>query len=372
MVWNKTVCIVTIRAHAQISLKALQHNLQRVRQLASGAEIMCVIKANAYGHGLLQVAEVLADADALAVANLDEASRLRSHLANKIPDKKIVILQGVLTQDELTFVCKQNLDIVVHNEQQLQLIEDAQFLSSTPLSVWLKVDTGMHRLGFSPDKVDGVVSRLQQCSHDVTIRMMSHFANADDPSDPLTENQFILFSQVTAQYEFQKSIANSAGIAGVIDCSMDWVRPGIMLYGVNPFIGMEQENIDLLPVMTLSATVISIQQRKKGDAIGYGGTWVCPEDMPIAVISIGYGDGYPRHAETDTPVLVNGNRCPLVGRVSMDMICVDVREAGLVKIGDEVILWGNGLPVEVVAHHSNTIAYELLCKVTPRVLREYT
>lgn len=367
MVWTDTVSIVTMRAHAHISLNALKHNLQRVRQLANDASVMCVIKANAYGHGMLAVTEALADADAFAVANLDEGRVLRAHLAETMPGKKIVILQGVLTAEELVLAGELQLDVVVHNEQQLVLIEQVQ----QSVSVWLKVNTGMSRLGFSIDKLDDAMGRLQQCPHKVTIQLMSHFANADDPSDVLTEQQLQLFTQSTAQYDYPKSMANSAGIAGTLDCSLDWVRPGIMLYGVNPFTDAVMET-DLLPVMTLRATVISVEQRKKGDSIGYGGTWVCPEDMPVAVIAIGYGDGYPRHAESGTPVLLDGIRCPLVGRVSMDMICVDVREASPVNIGDEAILWGNGLPIEDIARCCNTIAYELLCKVTTRVQREYS
>ncbi|NOY67407.1 MAG: alanine racemase [Gammaproteobacteria bacterium] len=354
-----------MRAHAKINLNSLKHNLQRVRQLSADTRVMSVIKANAYGHGMLQVADALQDSDAFAVANIEEACRLRSHM----PDKKIIILQGILSQEELSLVFKLGLDIVIHNELQLQLIE--QSLLSGRLSVWLKIDTGMHRLGFRPDKVNDAVERLQLSVVGIDIQMMSHFANADDPSDSLNEKQCQTFFQATGSYAMQKSIANSAAICSDMDCSLDWVRPGIMLYGVNPFLKGLATDLDLQPVMTLSATVISLQQFSKGEAIGYGGSWTCPEDMPVAIISIGYGDGYPRHAESGTPILVNGVICPLVGRVSMDMICVDVRNASSVMVGNEVVLWGNDLPIEKVANASKTIAYELLCKLTQRVHFEY-
>jgi len=354
-----------MRAHANINLKALQNNLQRVRQLSGEAKVMSVIKANAYGHGMLQVADALQESDAFAVANIEEACHLRSHL----PDKKIVILQGVLSQEELSLALKLTLDVVVHNEFQLQLIEQSQL--SGKLSVWLKIDTGMHRLGISPVKTSKAVERLQQCTSEIDIYLMSHFANADNVSDSLTEQQLSVFLETTGEYAIQKSIANSAAISSKHDCALDWVRPGIMIYGVNPFIEGDASDLDLLPVMTLSATIISIQHFEKGDAIGYGGTWICPEDMPVAIVSIGYGDGYPRHAASGTPVLVNGNLCSLVGRVSMDMICVDVRNASSVSIGDKVVLWGEGLPIEDIANSCKTIAYELLCKITQRVHFEY-
>jgi len=353
-------------AHARISLDALRHNLSRVRQLADGARVMSVIKANAYGHGLPETAEALGGSDAFAVANIDEASRLRSHF----PDKKIVILQGVISQEALSLACKLNLDVVIHHEQQLLLLQQAKL--SEALSVWLKVDTGMHRLGLPAEQLAAAIDRLQGCSNELNISLMSHFANADDQSDPLTEQQFGMFEQLTGQYNYSKSIANSAGILAKQDYHLDWVRPGIMLYGVNPFTDGMPSELQLQPVMTLTATIIAIQHFSKGDRIGYGGTWTCPEDMPVAVIAIGYGDGYPRHAQSGTPVLINGTPCPLVGRVSMDMICVDIRQAASARVGDPVVLWGEGLPIEVVAEHSNTIAYELLCKITGRVQREYS
>ncbi len=354
-----------MRAHARISLQALRHNLQQVGELAPAARIMSVIKANAYGHGMVEAAQALADSDSYAVATVYEAVTLRQAAI----DKKIIVLQGASSREELLLATEHKLDLAVHNHNQLHLLESAELTAG--MDVWLKIDTGMHRLGFAIDDSHEVMARLQQCPQVGAIRIMSHFANADDPGDELNDKQWRDFLQVTTGHAAERSIANSAAICASKDYHLDWVRPGIMLYGVNPFLPGKGETPSLQAVMTLSSRLLSVQQHRRGDTIGYGASWACPEDMPVGVVSIGYGDGYPRHAKPGTPVLINGIKLPLVGRVSMDMICVDLRQCPQAAIGDEVILWGDGLAVEDVALHADTIGYELLCKVTSRVEFSY-
>jgi len=240
--------------------------------------------------------------------------------------------------------------------------------SDIPVVAWLKIDTGMHRLGFAPEAAAAAYARLRDCRAVAgPPRLMTHLANADDRADAYTEDQLARFDTATADLTGPRSIANSAGLLGWSAAQRDWVRPGIMLYGVSPFSDTEAGALGLRPVMTLHSELIAVNHYRRGDAIGYGGTWACPEDMPVGVVGIGYGDGYPRHAVSGTPVLLNGRTVELVGRVSMDMICVDLRTQPRARVGDPVVLWGQGLPVEVVADHASTIGYELLCSVTQRV-----
>jgi len=354
-----------MHANATINLSALTHNLSRVRQLAPQSKVMSVIKANAYGHGVLQVADALGDSDAFAVANLEEAVLLRDAGI----DKDIVVLQGVNMADECVRASSSGLQLVVHSEEQVHLLETTNV--DTALTVWLKIDTGMHRLGFDPAVAENVFLRLQQTSSVAEVRLMSHLANADDRQDPLTQKQIKCFSQAIAGSDTPRSLANSAGICNDLECQFDWVRPGIMLYGSSPFNTGTAADQQLQTVMTLRSNLLAVVQHRKGEAIGYSGSWVCPVDMPVGVVAIGYGDGYPRSAESGTPVLVNGQRVPLVGRVSMDMICIDLRECADARPGDEVVLWGDGLPVEEIARHAETISYELTCRLTSRVKFKY-
>jgi alanine racemase len=364
-------------AEAVIDLTALTANLEQVRRHVPGSHISAVIKANGYGHGMLRVARALQQVDAFAVASIDEALDLR--LAGI--DRPIVLLEGFFTVDELALIQRHRLTIVVHHEEQLRTLESItvgpQLEADTPLSVWLKLDTGMHRLGFPPSLTASLVERLQRCPLvDPALVLMTHLANADDRRDSLTERQIAWFNDAVAGLDdtdgMDFSIANSAAVLGWsrqtrVGTGPAWVRPGIMLYGVSPFVDTTAADHDLRPVMTLKSRLIAIRELKAGDAIGYGGTWYCPEDMRVGVVAIGYGDGYPRAAGNGTPVLLNGRRAPLVGRVSMDMITIDLRGHEKAAIGDEVILWGNGLPVEEIAACVGTIAYELLCGVTHRV-----
>lgn len=347
---------------AVINLSALRHNLQRVRELAPQARIMAVVKANAYGHGIVPVARALSAADAFAVACLEEALEIR-HAGLAHP---IVLLEGVFSAVELEEAAHNACEVVVHDAGQLALLEGLRLQHT--LSVWLKVNSGMHRLGFPPSQTRGLWERLGKArAVRSPVRLMTHLACADETANPRTRLQLEIFAAATAGIHTERSIANSAGILAWPDSHADWVRPGILLYGVSPFTGRCGAQEGLVPAMTMSTTLISVQQVSKGEAVGYGGAWVAPEDMYIGIAAIGYGDGYPRHAPNGTPVLVNGLRASLAGRVSMDMIAVDLRGLPHTQVGDSVVLWGPELPVEEIARAAGTIPYELLCGVTQRV-----
>ena len=360
---------MTRSTRAIIDLAALQHNLQIAQQSAANAKVMAVIKANAYGHGLVPIANALANADAFAVATLDEAIQLRRAGIRK----PITLLEGFTQQDELSVIAEQQLDVVIHHALQVTLLERHR---GHAIAIWLKIDTGMHRLGFNPLEIAACYERLRQMqSVQQPIRWFTHLANADNRADQYTVNQLTLF-QSTIQAAMKgvsviTSVANSAGILAWPDSHGDWVRPGIMLYGVSPFVDSTATSHKLKPVMTLHSALLAVNQRRKGDRIGYSGSYVCPDDMSVGVVAIGYGDGYPRHAKAGTPVLVNGQRVPLIGRVSMDMIMVDLRSQPQANIGDPVILWGQGLAIEEIAQYADTISYQLLCAVTTRVPLEY-
>lgn len=353
---------MTRPAQALIDIEALQHNLTRVKTAAPGRRVMAIIKADAYGHGIVRAARALVAADGYGVASIDEAIILREAGVTH----SVTLLEGVFEASELGLVRQHGLNVVVHHAAQIEMLEHAA--QKSPVGVWLKIDSGMHRLGFAPSEVKPAWQRLMACAG-VTqpIGLMTHFASADDASSSDTVRQLACFEQATAGLAGERSLANSAAILGWPQTQADWVRPGIMLYGVSPFINGRAAEQGLKPVMTLRSALIAVHQFKRGDAIGYGAGYVCPQDMPVGVVAIGYGDGYPRHAANGTPVLVNGKRAALIGRVSMDMICVDLSAAPNARVGDPVVLWGAGLPVEAVAESADTIAYELLCGVARRV-----
>ncbi len=350
-------------AHIELDIAALSHNVQRVREYAPTSKLMAVIKANAYGHGLLNLAPVLAkDVDAFAVARIEEALCLRSAGLNQ----KILLLQGFHNLEELQLLVQYQLDAVVHSETQVQILEQARL--ETPLSVWLKVDTGMHRLGFEPEQVAAITSRLKVCQAvKAPLVFMTHFASADAEHDDKTLQQLRLFNAVVKDESAIRTSANSAAIIAWPETRQSWVRPGLMLYGVSPFRSKNAAQLSLRPVMSLYSRIIAIKKVKKGQAVGYGGSWQADKDTLIGVVSIGYGDGYPRHTKSGTPVLVRNQRVPLVGRVSMDMLTIDISECAHVSVGEPVTLWGKGLPIEEVAVCANTIPYTLLCAITRRV-----
>ncbi|MHB8473500.1 MAG: alanine racemase [Gammaproteobacteria bacterium] len=351
---------------AHINLVALRHNFQRVRQSAPHSRVLAVIKANGYGHGLVRVAQALDEADAFAVARLDEALSLRAQGIAK----PIVLLEGFTDREELAEIARQGIETVVHHEFQVAALE--QLRCEKPVFVWLKIDTGMHRLGIAPNDTGAIWRRLQACTAVAhPLRFMTHLANADVRGDPRNDSQLETFNSALSGFAGERSIANSAAILALPKAHADWVRPGIMLYGVSPFSAGRAHDESLKPVMTLTTQLIAVNRQRQGDAIGYGGDWICPADMPVGVAAIGYGDGYPRHARPGTPVLVNGVRVPLVGRVSMDMITFDLSGCPNARVGANVVLWGEGLPVEEIAECAGTIAYHLLCSTSQRVEYRY-
>jgi alanine racemase len=345
----------------KIDLSALQHNLNRVRMLASGRKVIAMVKANAYGHGIVRIAHALTGADALGVASLDEGIMLREAGIMQ----PIILMEGLFNQDEVYAAARHDFTLVVHHLPHLAMLEASKV--KKPFSVWLKINTGMHRLGFDPGMTEEIYHRLRQIkSVRQPIGLMTHFAQADDTQNQATTQQIACFQQATEHLVGPRSLANSAGILAWPSGHGDWVRPGLMMYGASPFADKTGLDHQLLPVMTLWSRLIAVSSVKKGGKVGYGGTWEAPEDMLVGVVGVGYGDGYPQFAQNGTPVLVNGHECKLIGRVSMDMLTVDLREIPNAQIGDEVVLWGAGLPVERVARHSNTSAYEILTRMTPR------
>ncbi len=346
---------------ALINTQALSDNLETIRGLTGDARIMAVIKANGYGHGIVQVARALRAADAYGVARVDEARALRQAGI----EKPVVMLEGFQDAEELKSVGELSLDAVLHHGKQLALLEDHE---GKPLRCWLKLDSGMHRLGFPLAQTQGVLGRLEQLdSVAKPVILMTHLACADDRHNPMTKHQIHDFAQAVDGLDLERCVVNSAGLLAFPDACLDWVRPGIMLYGISPFPDDTGLDHGLKPVMTLESTLIAINQLRKDEPVGYGATWRAPEDMLVGVAAIGYGDGYPRHARSGTPVLVNTQRCSIVGRVSMDMVSLDLRNAVDANVGDRVVLWGEGLPIEEIAHHADMIPYELVCGVTPRV-----
>ncbi|MEH6557229.1 MAG: alanine racemase [Oceanicoccus sp.] len=358
---------------ATISLNAIRHNLQQVKYLAPNAHVMAMVKADAYGHGLIEVAAILNAADGLAVARAEEALKLRAAGI----EQRILILGGLLNPTDLKECCRHSIDIVIHNVSQAN-----DFLTATlptPMNIWLKIDSGMHRLGLSADEFQHYQQRLSCSPNTNEILGMTHFSSADADSSEQTQQQQTLFEQVVSGFSAPQSLANSAAIIKRPQSHRDWVRPGIMLYGANPLPADSQQlfPVNLHPAMTLSSKVLATRLVKSGDSVGYNARWTAPSDRIIATVGVGYGDGYPRHAPNDTPVLVNGRRAGLVGAVSMDLITIDVSNCGPVSVGDEVTLWGNAssgqqLLAEEVAQWAETISYELFTSVTARVAKSYT
>jgi len=345
-----------------IDIKALEHNFSRIKELVHNSKVMAIIKADAYGHGIVRVAKTLRDADAFGVACLEEAEQLRIASITT----PIILLEGPYKPNDLSLIIKLNLEVVIHNEYQLELLEKSKIDGA--IKVWLKIDTGMHRLGFSVDKTEEMLRRLMLCRNiNSTPILMSHLATANEKNHALTYQQLDTFREISKIVNIEKTIANSAAVINFPDVHFDWVRPGLMLYGVSPLINSCGHDHGLKSVMTLESEIISIQYLSKGEPVGYGATWRCPENMPVGIIAAGYGDGFPRHAKSGTPILVNNIRCPLIGRASMDMLTIDLRNQSNAKIGDRVVLWGGSLPIEEIASYAETIPYELLCGVHKRL-----
>lgn len=354
------------RVEATVDLAAIRHNLQRARNLALNAKLMAAVKGDAYGHGARVVAAAIdAQVDALAVAALEEAVELTDAGC----ESPIVILEGILDAREIDEVAVRGDVLVLHHAWQLAALQAARPERKIP--IWIKLDTGMSRLGFDPGEAKDLLARVTDCPHLELVGWMTHLARADDPADAFTDHQLNAFARATDGLPGLRSIANSGGMVSWPAAQGDWVRPGLLLYGATPLTTKTAQELGLEPGMTVRSRLISVRTLAAGSAVGYGGTYVCEQATQVGVVAVGYGDGYPRHAATGTPVLVHAaegiKRVPILGRVSMDMITVDLSDAPGAREGDVVTLWGEGLPIETVADHAGTISYDLMCGLTSRV-----
>lgn len=344
---------------ATIDLAALRHNLGVARRHAPRSRLFAVIKANAYGHGLERAARAMSEADGFALLEMDAAVRLRE-LGYTQP---IALLEGVFDTAELALAVEHRFTVVVHGEEQLRMLDG--IAPGAGLEVLLKINTGMNRLGFAPGRVRAVLEALKSNPGVGRITLMTHFANADDERGIAW--QMMAFEEAARGIELPRTLANSAAILRYPEAHFDWVRPGIMLYGCSPFSGTVGSELDLKPAMTLASELIAIQELRPGDTVGYGGVFTAGRDMRIGVVACGYADGYPRHAPNGTPVAVDGRLTGTVGRVSMDMLTVDLTGIPEARVGSRVVLWGEGNPIEKVAAAAGTIGYQLLCALAPRV-----
>lgn len=355
-------------ARAIIRLAALGHNFSVIKQQAAVAAIMAVVKANAYGHGLAEVAGALPEADSFAVARLSEVAVLR----NAGIQQPIVLLSGVYSADDLRQAAAAGCEVVVHCESQIELLETHKEQS---LIVWLKLDTGMHRLGLPLAQAASSIQRLDACPAVKELRLMSHLANSDNIDDPTTDTQLQQFATVARTFNGDISIANSGGIFGwpqsirpdyLQPTSRLWVRPGIALYGISPYPDKNGSELGLKPVMQFESRLVAVKRAVCGDRVGYGGTWKAERDTTLGIISAGYGDGYTHYLPAGTPVLVNGRMAGLAGAVSMDLAAIDLGPDATDKVGDLVVLWGDELPVEEIARRAGAHAYQLVCGVMNR------
>ncbi len=347
---------------AQLDLNAIANNLHVARRNAR-TRVMAVIKADAYGHGLLRVAEALADADGFALLDIQDAISLREAGYAQT----ILLLEGYFDAQDVALLAEYDLTTVIHSPWQIRLLD--AYPKRASLDVWIKVNSGMNRLGFLPAQIAAVMEQLRVHPAVREITLMSHFAHADETRG-ITQ-QLDVFNDLAGDYRVTRSLANSAALLRYPQTHADWVRPGIMLYGASPFNDTSARELGLRPAMTLLSRIIAIQELNRGDEVGYGALYRADRNMRIGVVACGYADGYPRHAPSGTPILVEGQLTQTVGRVSMDMLCVDLSDVMQATIGSSVVLWGEGLPVEQVAQAAGTISYELLCGLTKRVPVQY-
>ena len=350
-------------AHITINSDAFRHNLDRVRGLVPNARIMAVIKADGCGHGMEAAAEAMKEVDEYGVTGMDDARRLRTQGFSK----PLTLLSSRYSVDDLQGLSEQNIRPVIYDLSQLSDIYNLD--QAADLDLWLKVDCGMGRLGLSLDEAKPVISKLQRSPGVRSVSLMGHLANADTPEHPGNHKQFEAFFEFFSDCDLRDiSLLNSAGVMAFPERACDMVRPGLMLYGISPLCGKTADDVGLMPVMNMKSELIAVRAMPAGSAIGYGSEYTLDADSRIGVVACGYGDGYPRHAPSGTPVLVNGMLVPLIGRVSMDLLTVDLGEVPA-RVGDEVVLWGEGNPIEIVAEMAGTIGYELTCGVTARVER---
>lgn len=350
--------------YVEIDLEALQYNLTRIRKLAPTAKVTAMIKANAYGHGLSRVAQALIEADAFGVAGLEEASAVRrAGLQNPI-----ILMAGFFSSQEFEVIEALQCELVIHCKEQITVLQQRSF--KKPIKIWIKINTGMNRLGFRPEEVGAVYEALSHLAFlQKPFGFMTHFSDADCSENHKTEHQIELFETATVGFLGERSLANSAGILNFPQAHADWVRPGLLLYGASPIAGKLGRDFNLKPVMTLRSQLIAKREQNPQETVGYGSTWQCKKITPVGIAAIGYGDGYPYRFKTETPipVLVGGQLCSVLGRVAMDMVAIDLSANPYAQVGDEVILWGSQLPVELVAKAAGTIPYKLLCGIAPRV-----
>lgn len=352
-------------ARAVIDLQALRHNYQLARETA-GAKALAVIKADAYGHGAVRIAQALeTQADGFAVACIEEALELRA-AGLRAP---ILLLEGFFEAAELALIVEHDLWFVVHSAWQLEAIEQAAIRK--PLTAWLKLDTGMHRVGFHPSEYRAVYQRLLASGKVAKIVMTTHFARADELDNPRSEEQLSVFQSATEGLAAETSLRNSPAVLGWPNIPSDWVRPGIMLYGATPFDQPQTLADQLQPVMTLESKIISVRDLPAGEPVGYGATFVTPGSTRLGIVAMGYADGYPRQAPTGTPVWIDGQPSQLLGRVSMDMLCVDLTHLPQAGLGSRVELWGRNVLASDVAARAGTIPYQIFCNLH-RVPRRYT
>jgi alanine racemase len=342
----------------ELDLNALRHNVKRLRELAPQSKILAMVKANAYGHGLIPIAHALASSavEGFGVSCSEEALCLR-HAGIQ---QRIVLMEGLFSATELPLLDHYQLDTVIHDQRQLDLLTHTPL--AKPVNVWIKINTGMNRLGFSIHDFPEVWQRLQACPWINPICNMTHFSEADQPTKT-TNLQIKQFTQVVQHLACERSLANSAAILTYPHVHADWIRPGLILYGVAPFADSVGKEYGFKPVMNLKSAIITLKQLQAGDRVGYGGVWTAPQAMRIGVVAIGYGDGYPHRATSGTPVLVNQQLVELIGQVSMDMLTIDLSTQAHAQQGDQVTLWGTDLPVEKVACSTATFRYELLCGI---------
>ena len=344
---------------AELDLDALRHNVDVVRSFSKSAKVFGVVKANAYGHGLANILPALSNLDGLAVVEMEAAELIRE----RDEACRILLLQGVFEEADLEDALRLNLDLVVHTEEQVCYLE--RCFRDQQLNIFLKINTGMNRLGFSPGEALSVYHRLLRCDSVAEITVMTHYADADNARG--TGWQDAILAETFGDMDVKTSLSNSAALINKRSISESWVRPGIMLYGASPTVDVDASSLNLRPVMTLKTQVIGVQNISRGERVGYGGTFEAKFDMRVGILSGGYGDGYPRSAPSGTPVIVGGKKTSTLGRVSMDSVAVDLTHLPAAQIGSEVVLWGRGLPVEIVADHSGTISYELLTRICGRV-----
>jgi alanine racemase len=353
-------------ATATINLNAIRHNYLLAKNASPENKAVAIIKADAYGHGAVKVAQSLEDiADAFGVACIEEAIELRE-AGITLP---ILLLEGFFTADELDYISQNNLWCAVHSVDQIKIIADTEL--SKPIKIWLKMDSGMHRLGVHPDQYEAAYQELKSLSQVEEVVLMSHFASADEPQKNTTAEQISCFDAVASKLDAPVSLANSAGTMAHPDARRSWQRPGIMLYGATPFAESQELADQLKAAMTLSSEVIAVRELQPGDAVGYSGKWVCDKPSRVGTVAMGYADGYPRHAKNGTPVLVDGKLTQIIGRVSMDMLAVDLTALPEAGVGSHVEFWGDNLKASEVATYCDTIPYTLFTGITRRVHKKY-